>query len=105
MALRRRVVDRQRLVVGSHRFLKLIEHVESITQIVVSRCIVCIELDSSVISFNGLVILRLHAKGITKVIVGLRFLRVKLDGSLVMLDCLIDDLVQIKRVTQVIMNV
>mmetsp|Transcript_3954 Transcript_3954/g.5255 ORF Transcript_3954/g.5255 Transcript_3954/m.5255 type:complete len:225 (+) Transcript_3954:97-771(+) len=99
------VVDRQRLQISAYTFLELVEHVERVSEVIVGRRVVSIQVDGVLVGFDGLIVLRLNAQGVAEVVVRLRLLRVQLDGRLVVLDGLLDHFVEVQRVAEVIMDI
>lgn len=68
MALWTVVVDLQRFVVVLHRFVELVEHVESITKIVICWCILWIQFNGLLVILHSFVIMLLDTEGIAQVV-------------------------------------
>ena len=92
-------------MVRLYRLRKLVEHVQSISQVVEGRCILGVKLNGLRVRRNGSFIVSFNAQGITQVVERLRFFRVDLDRPLVMINSIIHLLDQVKRITQIVVHV
>ncbi len=68
------VVDLKSLIVKFHRLIKEVQHVESVTQIVIRWCIPWIQFDRKLVVGDGFLIQLLDAQGVTEIVKRFRLL-------------------------------